>query len=545
MATFGLDNAVVSRLRKELNIEAVRRDTLNDFFFLPQFDVIYKRTGDRLKDLVCGKLGKSAYAPKLPLTLEVPKSRRVSSRTLNVLGPNYYRPGSVLFPEDRIIYHFLGQETAKVTEKVINREQVYSHLPAKPYGAGFKPASAQWGKLKSAFESRIKAKGKSHTIALRCDIAQYFNNVNQHELVNQLEHQGLSPELSRFLEKFLAGLTLDRSSRGLVQGGYASDLLGNVYLLGIDEFISAQGVGHHRYVDDLYMLFHTNAQFQSFFPNFVKRLREWDLALNESKTFASTPLKLLKEETELDQAITAAKKEATQKLTESIVVEVDGGPYDDETFEEVYEAIPEKEEVELAATKDIFSRLIEFKGEERDRAESFCISLFKRASDPVAIDYVLKRWSGSPDKAREYAMYLNQFLGNSEARVKIDKELVSTASTMVDYQWSWASVLTRRMPSLSPDLLNAVSAVQADGSKHDVVRSLAVYAVARHGSPQRKKELRDNYGSFSPLGQLATIHASRHFVAGERNALIKSAEGHGELQSLTCEAVKAELKAAP
>jgi hypothetical protein len=540
MTTFGLDPTFVKKMRKDLDIAQVRRDALNDFFFLPQFDVIYKHSGERLKQLVCEKLSKSAYGPKLPLSMEVPKGSRVSSRTLNVLGPNYYRPGSVLYPDDRLVYHFIGQEVAKASEKTIDRDRVFSHVPAKPLGSGFTPASAQWNKLKLSFENQLKT--KKYSVVMKCDIAQYFSNINQHELVNQLEHQGLSSEISRFAEKFLGGLTLDRSSRGLVQGSFASDLLGNGFLTGIDDYIKEKSVKHYRYVDDIYMLFESNAKFQSFFPDFVKRLREWDLALNERKTFASAPLKLLKEETELDKAIAIAKKEAKEKLTESFTVEIDGGPYDDETFEEVLESVPNDSEVELAATKDIFGRLFEFKGEERDRAETFCLSLFKRASDPIAINHVIKRWSYSPEKAREYAMYLNKFVGDEKSRAKIDKELVASASTMVDFQWAWGSVLVRRMSKISSELLGIVANLQKDGSRHDVVRSLLTYAVCRHGSPHRKKEIRDNYGSSPLLIQLSTIHASKYFTLGERNALMKTAEAQGELQALTCEAVKADLK---
>lgn len=50
------------------------------------------------------------------------------------------------------------------------------------------------------------------------------------------------------------------------------------------------------------------------------------------------------------------------------------------------------------------------------------------------------------------------------------------------------------------------------------------------------------YGTAPLLVQLAIIHCGSHFTAGERNALMNTAQAHGEIQSLMCEAFKAEQK---
>ena len=127
------------------------------------------------------------------------------------------------------------------------------------------------------------------------------------------------------------------------------------------------------------------------------------------------------------------------------------GPYGD-TVEDILETPPDEEEVELEATIAVFDKLDDFSGEERHRAESFCLSFFRRAGDPAAIGYVAKRWARHPDRAREYP----------------------TAPTLV---------------------------------------------------------------------QLAIIHCGINSTAGERNALMNTAQAHGEIQALMCEAFKAEQKA--
>ena len=539
MATFGLDNRFVRKLVDELDVTHIRNDQASDFFLLPQLDAIYNHCGDKLKRLVAAKLSSSSYGPKPPIEMEIPKGARVSARTASIIGPNYFRPGSTLLPEDRVVYHFMAQEAEGVIERALDRSKVFSNKPLSRAGEGFASASSQWRLLKDAVEAAVKS-GK-YKVALKCDISQYFFGINQHELVNQLEHQGLAPELVKFTEKFLSSLTLDRSYRGIIQGLYASDLLGNGYLSAVDEFISDEGCVHFRYVDDMYLLFETSEDFRSFFPRFVKKLRNYDLSLNESKTFAAAPLALLREETELDKAIAAAKKEAAEKLTDFEEIEVDG-EYGD-TFIDIMEIPPEEDEVELEATLAIFNSLDDFKGDEKDRAEAFCLGIFRRAADPVAIDYVVKRWFRHPDKARDYALYLNRFSGDAEHVDSIDKMIMASADGMIEYQWVWAAFMMRRFPSITPDLLIRAVNMQRDGAQSDVVRSLLTYSVCSHGSAQRKKEVRDGYGSAPLLVQLAIIHCGKHFTSGERSALMKTAEAHGEIQALMCEAFKAEQRA--
>ena len=539
MANFGLDNSFVKKLKKELDTNQIRTDQSTDFFFLPQLDAIYRYQGDELKDLVCSKLSGSSFGPKLPIEMEVPKTARVPTKNSSLVGPNYFRPGSVLLPEDRVLYHFIGQEAAECSEKSIDRKKVYSNVPASVKGSGFVAASLQWKKLRAEFK-QFADSGKFKFV-LKSDITQYFFSINQHELVNQLEHQGFPPELVKMSEKFLTGLTLDRSSRGIPQGCYGSDVIGNGFLVAIDEFIAENKLTFLRYVDDIYVFFTNSDEIRDFFPEFVKKLRDYDLSLNERKTFFTTPSKLLREETELDEAIEKAKAEAKEKLTDYHEIEVDG-EYDNESYIEILEMEPDDKEVALEATLEVFKSLDNFTGDERDRAEAFCLSFFRRAGDPVAIPYVIRRWSRSPDKARDYALYLNRFIGDVKHRVIIDKLFASSSQEMIDYQWAWASVVMRRMSKMSDDFLKIADEIRKDGARHEVIRSLLTYSVCRHGTALRKKNVRDSYSAAPLLVQLAILHSSSFFTAAERNALLKSAESHGDIHKLMCAAVKADIK---
>ena len=541
MALFGLDSSFVKLLRKELDIESVRLDQGSDFFVLPQFDAIYRYQGEKLKDIVCERLGKSTFGPQPPIEMEVPKSARVNTNGTSLIGPNYFRPGSVLLPQDRLLYHFIGQEASIHIENATNRERVFSNVPSKEKGKGFLSSSIQWLKLKNNVEKFARDSG--FKFVLRCDINQCYFSLNQHELVNQLEHQGFPPELVKLTERFLSGLTLDRSSRGIPQGIYGSDVIGNGFLTCIDEFIEGFGLQHLRYVDDIYVFFSSSEQIRDFFPEFVKKLRDYDLALNERKTFIAVPSKLLKDETELDEAIKLAKQEAEEQLTDYEEVEIEG-EYDEGSHIAILETVPDDEEVELEATREIFKSLDDFKGEERERAEAFCLSIFRRAADPVALPYVISRWQRHPEKAKEYSLYFNRFIGDEHHRSSIDALFIDSADSMIEYQWSWAALIMRRMNTMSSELLKISDDIRKDGTKHEVVRSLLTYSVCRHGSAAKKKEVRDGYSSSPLIIQLAILHSSFYFTAAERSAFLNTAEAHGELQKLMCNAVKMEIAAA-
>ena len=140
MATFGLDDKFIKKLVKELNVSHIRNDEASDFFFLPQLDAIYQHCGDKLKKLVADKLGKSSYGPKPPIEMEIPKGTRVAARTASIIGPNYFRPGSTLLPEDRVIYHFLAQEAEQIVESTLDRTKIFSNKLLANAGEGFASA---------------------------------------------------------------------------------------------------------------------------------------------------------------------------------------------------------------------------------------------------------------------------------------------------------------------------------------------------------------------------------------------------------------------
>ena len=78
--------------------------------------------------------------------------------------------------------------------------------------------------------------------------------------------------------------TGDRNSRGLVQGIFPSDLLGNFYLNPIDQMFKDMKVPSVRYVDDIYVFVASLAKAEEVMRELTRRLRDYDLSLNEAKS---------------------------------------------------------------------------------------------------------------------------------------------------------------------------------------------------------------------------------------------------------------------
>ena len=94
------------------------------------------------------------------------------------------------------------------------------------------------------------AKAKANKYIMRVDVANFFGSLNLHTLINVLNDSGFPQALCARLEAILTTYTGERSSRGILQGMYPSDLFGNYYFAPIDRLLDEQGVPSARYVDD-------------------------------------------------------------------------------------------------------------------------------------------------------------------------------------------------------------------------------------------------------------------------------------------------------
>ena len=239
---FGIDPALLSNFDWTLALKRIVRDLRSDFVYAPHLALIYNKAGDDLAAQLKTDLKGGAFAPGVPITIEVPKSFRVRvARPSKRLGPNFSRPGSILLPSDRLLYQVLADQAGPIIHAKTDHMRSFSHQLAPTTSASmFLPTRTCWTLLQKAL--RKYAASKSIRYILKIDVANFFGSINQHTLINFLNDQGYSPSLSKRLETILTCYTGERSSRGILQGIYPSDLFGNFYMAPVDQFLNDYGV---------------------------------------------------------------------------------------------------------------------------------------------------------------------------------------------------------------------------------------------------------------------------------------------------------------
>jgi hypothetical protein len=270
---FGLDRVAMSKIDWKLALARISQDLRSDFIYAPHIGFIYAKAGEELIQDVKNALVNGTYSPGVPITIEVPKSFRIRVAVKpERLGPNFSRPGSILLPHDRLLYQALADQAAPIVAKKTDHTRSFSHqLGATDSASMFLPTRTCWNALQTALQQHSKA-GEVKYI-LKIDVANYFGSMNLHTLINVLNGSEYIGELSGRLEAVLTSYTSLRSSRGILQGMFPSDLFGNFYMEPIDRFLKEYGVNAARYVDDIYVFLDSVEAAERLLDELIPKLR--------------------------------------------------------------------------------------------------------------------------------------------------------------------------------------------------------------------------------------------------------------------------------
>lgn len=125
--------------------------------------------------------------------------------------------------------------------------------------------------------------------AVTADIAKFFDNVDHGLLATLLGARGVDQEGIRLIRSWLLAQSLERSTRlqpvkGLPQGAPIAPILANVYLTPIDDALTAAGMSHVRYADDIVIATSTEADAADALRLLTASLAELKLSLKPAKT---------------------------------------------------------------------------------------------------------------------------------------------------------------------------------------------------------------------------------------------------------------------
>lgn len=330
------------------------------------------------------------------------------------------------------------------------------------------------------------------------------------------------------LEAILTCYTGERSSRGILQGIYPSDLLGNFYLVPVDRFLDDFGVQSARYVDDIYIFVESVDAADQLLRELIPFLRSYDLVLNEAKSVVMPKMALITEEPDLDELFREAVEEISNQVD-------DGNFHADYGFQSDWDDAEDQAdeqdsgELELKATTVLFNSISEYPGHE-ENIERFCLPLFAKAGSNYAVGEVMDAFKKRPAMSQIYASYLSKFLDEDDVQGLL-LDLAKDPSP-TDWQKMWVFAALMQVKPIDDAPVKAALHLLKDANRHECLRAVAAIYVGRYGDMVRRKALTALYPSASNYIKAAIYFSSRTWPGVERANAKASWGGHGALNQL-------------
>ena len=220
--------------------------------------------GENLTQLV-DRLHRMAYIPQPVVRVNIPKP-----------GSDKLRPLGIPALEDKIVQAGLS----RILQAIYEQDFIDDSY-------GFRPNRGCHDALRALSQS---VENEPTNYLVEADIAGFFDNVDQNQLMVFLKHRIADKRVLRYIKRFLkAGIQEDgqyrASERGTPQGGVISPLLANVYLhYTLDIWFSKRFIKTCtgkaqliRYADDFVVCFQTEADAKRFRVEMEERLNQFGL----------------------------------------------------------------------------------------------------------------------------------------------------------------------------------------------------------------------------------------------------------------------------
>ena len=526
----GLDPNVIAAFSKDHAIGRILNDIRTDFIFAPQYKLLLDSIPDELWDEATGQLRSGTYNPSSLITAEVPKPSGMT------------RPGSILYPVDRLLYQAVGDHLAPLIDSQLDGTRVYSHRIAvpDPRFQMFDSRGASYEEYKQQVIQLCSEGNFTHAIV--ADISSYFAHLNHHTLENLLNAAGVPEGLVTLLVKTMLEMWSGRFSYGIPQGLFPSDLLGNFYLSALDAFLASRGTPSLRYVDDLVLFYPAEDVARSSLAPLCRFLRGIGLDLNESKSAILSVESLIREQTELDKLFEAARQEIYEQLQEADDVSAYGfqDPWEIEQEEELLQL-----EAESLALEQLWEQRADIKRPKRDQLDKFCLGAFAGNRSDVAVSTVIDELGRNPHLTRMYCNYLATFVRRN---VEIQRALcrfLESDTCIYDWEMQWPIAALLGVRTLPQSTINTAVAILADRRRSNELRAACAILIAKFGSGASRTILRGHWDTEdSDHVRSAMVFGTMFFGEAERRVLLSHWGTQSPLLALIAKAVRKQLSAA-
>lgn len=229
------------------------------------------RWADHLADqpvlIAAAKARVASGMPGTATEIRIPKSETAS------------RAGVLIDLIDRIVYQAAVNRVAARVDAATSNRVFSSRLTSDPRFF-FHRYGNQWKRWRDGYMAALKA---SSGLVVTTDLSSYFELIDQPTLLKELEDlTGDSFAIEVLRKQFRAWGQL--MHRGVPQGPNASRLLGNAYLLPVDEFMIESGYDYYRYMDDVAIVVADRAGAARATADFERACHRRGLVVSASKT---------------------------------------------------------------------------------------------------------------------------------------------------------------------------------------------------------------------------------------------------------------------
>lgn len=519
----GIDPTVLGMINHEQTLAHIRYDIRSDFILSPHYSSVYANVGQDLWNDVSQELRSGQFEPSIPGVMEIPKKNGLS------------RPASILSPKDRFIYQALVDVIAPIAEQQVDRSRVFSNvlLDSDQNSAMFQAGSICWNNLQSAIRTYCEDDSFSH--AVKTDIANYFERLYQHNLINLLHTCGCPSGAINLLEELLLAW-MERDSHGILQGLFPSDFLGNFYLVGMDSDFAVRNVPSARYVDDIYAFYPSIESARIGLIELTRTLRHEGLHLNESKTGIFETSSLLFEETELDRRFQVAREELEAEQYEY-------SPYGFELIWSVEEEDTDEGERELQAVEALYSQVNEVEEGISEKIDKFCLPIFASSGYDIAVERALEGMVLRPHLSGLYSTYLSAVARMNSSIFTEIEQTFQNSQLPYDWQLMWFIALLIRADTLQVSTVNSAFRILRDMSRSEALRGLCSILISKHGNAGHRRNVRNQYADdTSSYVRSAILFSTRYFPTPERRTCLGAWGGHSDTNSLIARAVQAIIR---
>ena len=381
-----------------------------------------------------------------------------------------------------VAYQALVDATSEHFEPYIDTEfggRIFSHrLRTADSEVMFQPPSDAH-KAYIQTQHNLANSGK-YSHCLRLDIANYYERIYHHKLQQLLERRKVpgtvTSALCKLLRKFSSG-----DSHGIPQGFWASDYIGNIYLLYLDEFLKEKEIYAIRYVDDYRIFCESEYEARSIRKECAGVLRELGLNIQPGKTSIVTVDKL-------DPELKPITERFVDLRDSALLLKPFEIPYFEEDLWEVVDSDTPFTAEHIREFEGLWTEAID-QEDKRASILGFALSGLSAGGSPTAEGYILDNLQEFPNLASAGSKYLSSLGFKHETAERI-VDFIESQECIHEWQQMWLLEYFRVVDSDIEPHKNRLKALLSDSNLHCLVRTLICDILSFKGTDTDGEDIR-------------------------------------------------------